>query len=553
MKKNILLVSASFDDPISKWIDSSIKQGALRKAFAVPLGIATIAALTPENHDVTLWDEAVQGHITDQTSFDKEFDLVGISAYSFCGKMPHAKELARMFQRRGSLVVIGGPGVTAEPHLCRGHFDVLFIGEAEETWPQFLSDWEAGRFAAEYVPTRLPDLTLSPKPRWDSIADLLPTCYKYGAVQINRGCPHECEFCAMWSQFGRKVRSKTTAQVLEEVRELARLGLRGISVSTDNLYGSPTHARELVRELAALNRTLESPLGYLSELSLNASRDHEFLCDLADAGFGGVFIGVESSSVQSLKETRKRQNIQGDLVSQCLKIASYGVFVQAGLIVGFDSDTEEIFEQHFRFLQDACIPCPRLNVLYAAQGTDLRKRLIRDGRVLDTYATFSGLAPTVEQYAFSSNIAHTCMSRSRLYEGMLKLTEKVWDWHNFEARLCGFIDNVKRLPDRKPTASSKRTVETLRAALPKAAGANPEVIDRVFQYSEQKTPLLTPAVGVQLLLMCWEVSRLDEMMAAIRKQIEIERDVEARNAYVFLPRDPEPIALVHGIPAAAVN
>lgn len=549
--KRILLVSSTPDIDISTWVNQRTSPRGAHKAFTVPLTLATLAALTPEGYEVVIWDEAVQGPVT-ETSNPGSFDLVGISFYS--GQLSRAKKIARMFRRRGILVVGGGAGVTAEPENCREHFDVLFLGEAEETWPKFLADWEGGAYGREYIPTRLPDLSLSPKPRWDNLADSLAQCYKYGGVQINRGCPHECEFCAIWTQFGRRVRNKPTTQVIEEVAEQGRLGLRNILFCTDNFYGHPRHAREIVRELTALNRTLDAPMRFYTELSVNISRDEEFLRGLADSGFGCVFVGVESSNIESLKETRKRQNLQGDLVTQCRKIASHGVVVQAALIAGFDSDGPAIFDQHFQFLQDAAIPTPRLNVLNATPGTDLRRRLMREGRLIDMQSTFAGSPSSITDISFFSDILFKQMRRSELYSGMLGLLERVWDWRNFEARIFCFLDNIKRLPDRSPNPHQKRVAASLRENLLLQPAANSQVIERVFDHAAKVAPQLSLEVGLQLALMCWEVVRLPALKDSISRQIEIERTIEERNGYVLRLNDaPGPFTLAANGPARAVE
>ena len=536
--KSILLVSVIDDMEISEWISHHTAQPHVRKAFSVPLSLGIIAALTPEQYKVVIWDEAVHGRIGEHTDLSQHFDLIGITAYS--SQLARAKELAQMFRRQGVPVVAGGAGVIAAPKDCRGHFDVLFLGEAEETWPKFLAEWEAGTHASQYAPSHFPDLSLSPKPRWDSIAHLLPTSYKYGAVQINRGCPYDCEFCDIWSHFGRTVRSKPVQQVIEEVSELARLGMQAVYFANDNFYGNPKHAREVVRELATLNRTLDPSLSFTTELSINISHDDEFLRNLADAGFINFYIGVESSNIESLKETRKRHNLHGDLAAQCLKIASYGVPVQAGMIVGFDSDPKDIFERHFDFIQKACIPHLRLSLLLGLPGTGLRERLTREGRVLDMEKTLAGHSSCVDKLGFSSNILFKCMSRSEVYTGLLQFVGKLWDWKNIEARLCGFIDNVKRQPERKLSPRLQQTVAKSREFLPRMPGANAEVIERVLAHAERVTPLLLRAIARQLALACWEVAQLESARAAIRKQIEIEWTLEERNGYVMEHGDPDP-------------
>ena len=64
-------------------------------------------------------------------------------------------------------------GVSSSPAMYRDDFDILFVGEAERTWPRFIEDLRAGQHQSEYRETEAPSLTESPAPQWKNIADLL--------------------------------------------------------------------------------------------------------------------------------------------------------------------------------------------------------------------------------------------------------------------------------------------------------------------------------------------------------------------------------------------
>jgi B12 binding domain len=145
--KQILLISPDFN-PEEKRLEAAMSTSnrtpsAYRpfmdtRGFMVPLHMAAIAALTPDDVEVNMWDEAVRGQITARTDFKQDYDLVGVTGYAtHIGRM---KELGQIFRQRGIPIAIGGPGVAAAPEHYRGHFDILFIGEAENIWPQFIAD-----------------------------------------------------------------------------------------------------------------------------------------------------------------------------------------------------------------------------------------------------------------------------------------------------------------------------------------------------------------------------------------------------------------------------
>jgi len=206
MKSRILLVSPKFD---AEYTRATGGQGQnrkhKRKSLMVPLHLATVAALTPDDFEVDIYDESVLDEIHSDTDFAKDYDLVGVTGY--IAHLPRAKELAGIFRGRGLPVVMGGPGVSGSPDLCRGLFDVLLLGEVELIWPRFLREWKKGSHLREYRQVDRPDLSQSPSPRWDTVARYLDR-YAMGGVQTTRGCPFDWEFCDVIHLYGRKPRHK---------------------------------------------------------------------------------------------------------------------------------------------------------------------------------------------------------------------------------------------------------------------------------------------------------------------------------------------------------
>jgi radical SAM superfamily enzyme YgiQ (UPF0313 family) len=407
------------------------------KSFLTPLHIATVAALTPDEFEVDLWDESVQGSITNETEL-KDYDLVGLTGYT--AHMPRAIELANFFRTRDILVVVGGSGISTMPQQYKDNFDVMFIGEAELTWPKFLEDWKKGNFRKIYRQLTPVDLSQTSKPRWETIAGQIHS-YFLGGIQTSRGCPYDCEFCDVSLLFGRKFRHKPIENVLSEVRELQRLGVRGIVFCDDNFAGKPSYTKELLSELIALNNSFKRPLGFATEVSIDVASDDKMLEMMADANFYQLFIGIESPNKDSLKETNKLQNFRSNLIDDVKKIQSYGISVRGSLIVGFDHDGKDIFDQHLQFVQEAFLAVPSIRVLMAPPGTRLWKRLKKEGRIIktSTEGRYYGNPGT-------TNIIPNRMTRWELHAGYLDLIERVYDWDNFAVRMKGFISNIKRRP-----------------------------------------------------------------------------------------------------------
>src|SRR5262249_3788695 len=156
--------------------------------------------------------------------------------------LPRCRQVASVLRRRGLKIAVGGPGVSGTPDAYRGSFDILFIGEAENTWPQFLRDWETGEPKTEYRQIEKPDLTASPMPDSRSLAPFAKT-YAMGSVQTTRGCPFDCEFCDVIYLFGRRSRHKPIETVLAEVRAMQRLGMQSVFFCDDEFIGDPKYVK----------------------------------------------------------------------------------------------------------------------------------------------------------------------------------------------------------------------------------------------------------------------------------------------------------------------
>ncbi len=407
-------------NPQSFWTFQSILPILAKDCTLPNLSMPTVAGLTPPEHEVTLCDENV-----DEVNFDVEADIVGVTGYII--HRERILGIADEFRRRGRFVIIGGPFASVFPEEARKHCDVLFIEEAEETWPTFLQDFAAGHWKTEYAPTEKPDLTDSPMPRFD----LLKTDrYHSMAVQFARGCPFTCEFCDIIVIYGRKPRAKSIPRIMAEIRECLRLGAEHVFIVDDNFIGNKTLAKELLRELARWGKENGYPLIFNTEVSLNVAQDEELLELLRAANFVSLFIGIESPRVESLAETKKYQNMRADMVKSVHKVQSYGIQVQAGMIVGFDNDDHRIFEEHFRFIQQARIPVSMTGMLTAGPETPLYERLKAEGRLL--------FECPGDQFAMS-NFEPKQMTRAELARGYLRLVEKLYSFDCYGERAVAFL------------------------------------------------------------------------------------------------------------------
>jgi radical SAM superfamily enzyme YgiQ (UPF0313 family) len=267
----------------------------------------------------------------------------------------------------------------------------------------------------------------SPPPRFDL---LKVERYRSMTIQFARGCPYNCEFCDIIVMYGRRPRTKSVAQVLAEVEAIHRLGVPNIFVVDDNFIGNKKEAKALLRALAEWQRPRGYPIEFMTEMSLNVAQDDELLDLMKRAHFATIFVGIESPRRASLAESNKSQNLREDLVAAVHRVQAAGIEVMAGMIVGFDHDDPSIFEEQFRFIQEARIPISMTGMLNAVPKTPLHARLKAAGRLV---------AESVGDQFIFTNIVPAGMSRRELYDGYRMLLRRLYGYRNYRRRSMAFI------------------------------------------------------------------------------------------------------------------
>jgi len=400
------------------------------------LALPTVAALAPESVEVSLCDEYIQ-----PVDFEIDVDYVGLT-----GKVTQARrmiEVADEFRRRGKTVIIGGPFASLSPAVVRPHCDVLVRGELEGIAERFFADLVADRLDDEYEGDR-PDLSQSPLPRWDLYPNPRASL---GCVQTSRGCPFECEFCDVIQYLGRRQRHKAVEQILAELEELQRYGYRGVFLADDNFTVYRKRAKEVLTALADWNARQERPMFFGTQVSIDAARDDELLDLCARAGMTWVFIGIETPNEESLRESRKRQNVGVDLVSQVQRFLDHGIAVAAGMIVGFDHDGPDIFQRQYEFAMSSPIAVFSLGALVAPAATPLYDRMASSGRLVEGGAEIAATP-------WDTNIVPERMTREELIDGLQRLCNRLYHPRAFGDRLVHLIESLG--PHRGPHQGAVR-------------------------------------------------------------------------------------------------
>jgi radical SAM superfamily enzyme YgiQ (UPF0313 family) len=343
---------------------------------AAPLGLITVAALLPQH-----WEFKLVNRNTEELSADDIEWADVVMTGGMMNQQPDCMHLIKLVQASGKPVAVGGPDVTSSPHLYTAA-DFRILGEAETVIDDFVAAWERGERAGVFEAEKFTaDVTKTPIPRFD-LLDF--NHYLYICVQYSRGCPFTCEFCDIIELYGRKPRTKTNEQMLAELSRLYALGYRGhVDFVDDNLIGNKKAIKGFLPELKTWQQAHNYPFEFSTEASMNLADDDDLLEMMKQANFFAVFIGIESPDPETLRQTSKKQNTRRNMAENVHKLYSYGLFVTAGFIVGFDNEKGSIADAMADFIEECAIPVSMVGLLYALPNTQLTRRLAKEGRLYE--------------------------------------------------------------------------------------------------------------------------------------------------------------------------
>jgi len=225
--------------------------------------------------------------------------------------------------------------------------------------------------------------------------------YSDMAVQITRGCPESCTFCNIPDLYGKGTRLKGDKAVVEEFELLYNLGWRGpVMIVDDNMVGNQKAIKPRLKAIGDWQRERGYPFPLFGQVSLRVHDDSELMDEMRYAGFGEVFIGLESPSPESLKFMGAQKNdprgIQRDEKSMLEKVRDIqrNYFrVMAGFIIGTDNDPDNIVDLMKDFISDSGVGIAMVGPLGVLPDTPDWTRFERQGRLVKSvrYGGESGI------------------------------------------------------------------------------------------------------------------------------------------------------------------
>jgi radical SAM superfamily enzyme YgiQ (UPF0313 family) len=331
-----------------------------------PLAPATLAGLTPRDRDTTIrfYDDR-----TEAIPFDEPADLVALSVETYTAR--RAYQIASEYRRRGVPVVMGGFHPTLMPDEASEFAESIIIGEAEGLWPGVIEDFRAGRLQRVYRQAQRPSLSgLRPDRSIFAGKRYLPV----GLVEAGRGCHFRCEFCAVQSYFANTQTRRPTDEIIDEIRRIKRPLLFFVD---DNITSNMDQAKEFFRALIPLK------VKWVSQASINAAHDEEFLKLIKASGCQGLLIGFESLNPENLKRMRKSFNtMRGGYERALENLKRHEIPLYVTFILGYDEDHGDTLQETLAFAERHRFYIVAFNHLTPFPGTPLYDRLEREGRLL---------------------------------------------------------------------------------------------------------------------------------------------------------------------------
>ncbi len=371
-----------------------------------PLGLATLASYFQEQDEVELCDQHVE-----KLDLNDRPDLVIIQVYITNAK--RAYQIAKHYRDNGVYVALGGLHVTALPEEAEQYADAIFLGPAEQTFPQFLLDFKLKKLKKRYVSTTGRTIQNLPLIRRDLIKRekyLVPN-----SLVMSRGCPHHCDFCYKDSFFAGG-KSFYTQRVDEILHEIDRLPGKHLYFLDDHLLGNPKLSRSLFEGMRGMNRVFQGAATVKSIL------EGDLIEKAAEAGLRSLFVGFETFSPENLKQSNKSQNLKLDYELAVKRLHDLGIMINGSFVFGLDHDDKDVFKRTVDWGVENAITTATYHILTPYPGTRLFQQMDEEGRILSYDWDLYDTRHTVYQSRL--------LSKTELEEGYWWAYKEFYKWNN---------------------------------------------------------------------------------------------------------------------------
>jgi len=331
-----------------------------------PLMLAVLAGLTPPDVECVLYDDRME-----TIPFDEATDLAAITVETYTAR--RAYEIAAEYRKRGVPTILGGMHITLLPEEGVDHADSIFLGDAETIWSQVVDDARHRRLKPRY----------EGPPGAGQIGHVLPRRDLFKGkgylpltlMQYVRGCHFACSFCAVSQYFEKKHYIRAIDDVLREIEAQDR---KFIFFIDDNIASDQKALAELCHALTPMK------LHWVSQASLDVTRNPKLMRLLERAGNWGNVTGFETITPESLRDARKSPNIPrfNKYKEEVRILREHGMQSWAAFTLGYDHDTKESIEATVDFALESRFTLAAYNILMPYPNTPIYHTLEKEGRHL---------------------------------------------------------------------------------------------------------------------------------------------------------------------------
>jgi len=425
----ILLIYPEYENTF--WNLKKVLRVLGKKAAYPPLGLLTVAAMLPDHWEKKLIDMNCE---TLKEEHIKWADYVLIS--SIVGQKHSTRKVVNKVHEIGRTVIAGGSLFTTGWEEF-SNIDTIVLGESEEVVPVLVKDMENKNLKKIYSMKEYPAIRKTPIPAWNLIN---LSYYNSVCIQLSRGCPYDCEFCDVVQLNGRIPRIKGKEQIIAELDSINELGWRaGVFFVDDNFIGNKVILKKkILPAIIKWQKEKKYPFTLSTQVSINLSDDLELMEMMIGAGFSTVFVGIETPDPDGLEECGKYHNKNRNLLGSVKKIQNMGFEVNAGFILGFDSDKETIFQNQIDFIQDSGIVAAMVGLLNVSPKSRLHERLKKANRLIDNKKNGKENIPELSELNFIPK-----MNAKTLIDGYWEVLSTIYSPKFYFERIKTFLSEYR--------------------------------------------------------------------------------------------------------------
>ncbi|MBN1543916.1 B12-binding domain-containing radical SAM protein [Candidatus Woesearchaeota archaeon] len=329
-----------------------------------PIYLATI--LKKRGHDVKVLNEHLLRR--DVNMNDLDVDVLCITGLT--QTINRSYEIARLFklQNPSGKVIIGGIHVSMMHEEAAQFADHVVIGEGEPV----IADIVEGRITDKFVRTEHINLDDYPTPDFR----LLENYQKMYITPMitSRGCPFDCNFCAVTQMYGKKYRTLSIENTMKTLRSLQP---KKVFFYDDNFAALRSRTYEMVKRFKRSGLDFK----WTAQVRTDLTKDPKLVERMADAGLYNVYVGFESINPATLKRFNKAQGLQQ--IKDSIKVFhDNNINIHGMFIFGSDDDDRKVFLRTSEFCNEHGINSTQFAILVPLPGTQIYNDLEQQGRLL---------------------------------------------------------------------------------------------------------------------------------------------------------------------------